>query len=43
MQNVHEECVVLEEVIGLQATAVADPKVRQELVVVGLEDKKINK
>lgn len=43
MQNVHEERVVLEEIIGLQAAAVANPKVRQEFVVVGLEEKKINK
>lgn len=43
MQDVHEERVVLEEVVGLQAAAVADPEVRQEFVVVGLEGKKINK
>lgn len=43
MQDVDEERVVLEEIIGLQAAAVADPKVRQEFVVVGLEGKKTNK
>ena len=35
MQDVDEERVVLEEVVRLQAAAVADAKVRQKLAVVG--------
>lgn len=39
VQKVHEERVVLEEIIGLEAAAITDPKVRQPFVVVGLEER----
>lgn len=35
MQDVNEECVVLEEVVGLETAAVTDPEIREELAVVG--------
>lgn len=37
MQDIDEECVVLEEVISLEAAAVTDPKIRQKFAVVGCE------
>ena len=40
MQDIDEECVVLEEVIGLEAAAVTDAKIRQKLAVVGCRKKK---
>lgn len=35
MQDINEECVVLEEVISLETAAVTDPKVRKKFAVVG--------
>lgn len=39
MQDVDEERVVLKEVVGLETAAVTNPKVGEELVVVGCEEK----
>lgn len=35
MQDIDEECVVLEEVIDLEAAAIADPEIGEKFVVVG--------
>ncbi len=35
MQDINEECVVLEEVISLETAAVTDPKIRKKFAVVG--------
>lgn len=34
MQDINEECVVLEEVINLETAAVTDPKISKEFAVV---------
>lgn len=39
MQDINEECVVLQEVISLQTAAITDPKVSKKFAVVGCEDR----
>lgn len=39
MQDINEECVVLEEVVSLEPGAVTDPKIRKKFAVVGCEKK----
>lgn len=35
MQDIHEECVILEEVICLETAAITDPEIRKQSAVVG--------
>lgn len=39
MQDINEECVVLEEVVSLEPAAVTDPKIRKKFAVVACEEK----
>lgn len=39
MQDINEECVVLEEVVSLEPAAVTDSKIRKKFVVVACEEK----
>lgn len=39
VQDINEECVVLEEVVSLEPAAVTDPKIRKKFVVVACEEK----